>query len=235
MRPADHHTQTRAWSYVIAALFISLSLSAQSFVADRDLLNAYLSNDMSVWKAYIDTAVVTPHLLAYEYGYCGALLESDKEKAAPYVEQFCRHVDQLKNQLPAGHWQMYLSALYVYELRLHKSFHPVKAMSLAKEAVEYAPQDPMTRTYYGTSLFYAPSPFGNKTDALEQFQRAAELFKDPKWQNCWWKPAALMYIAQCYDKKGKTAEAINRAKALLEEYPDFIYIRDEYLPHLILQ
>ena len=212
-----------------------MSLSAQSFVADRDLLDAYLQNNMPVWKVYIDTAQVTPHLLAYEYGYCGALLDTDKENASPYVSKFRKHVTQLENELPAGHYAMYMSAVYVYELRLHESFHPVKALNLARNAVEQAPKDPFTLTYCGTALFYAPSPFGNKSEALELFLKAAESFQNDEWYNCWWRPAALMYIAQCYEKKGKTSEAIHRAKALLDEYPDYAYIRDTYLPYLILQ
>ena len=235
MRPTDHHSQIRAWSYVIIALFISLSLSAQSFVADRALLDAYLNNDMSVWKNHIDTASVTPHLLAYEYGYCAALLDTDKEHASPYVEQFRNHIARLKDVLPPGHYEMYMSAVYVYELRLHESFHPIKGLSLARDAVQLSENDPMTLSYLGTALFYAPQPMGSKTEALELFRKAEELFQDPKWYNCWWRPATLMYIAQCYEKKGKTTEAINRAKALLAEYPDYSYIRDTYLPHLTLQ
>ena len=235
MRPTDHHSQIRAWGYVIVALCISLSLSAQSFVTDRGLLDAYLQNDMSVWKAHIDTASVTPHLLAYEYGYCAALMDIDKNQASPYVDMFREHIEFIKETLPPGHYQMYMSAVYVYKLRLHESIHPVKALSLAKEAVEYAPNDPMTLSYCGTALFYAPKPFGNKNDALDLFLRAEQLFKDEQWYNCWWRPATLMYIAQCYEKKGKTSEAINRAKALLAEYPDYLYIRDTYLPNLILQ
>jgi len=230
MRSTYPHTLTRA-RQVILALCISLSLSAQSFVADGELLHAYLHNDMQAWKAHVDTVVDLP----YEYGYCAALLDQDKEAAKPYVKRFREHVEAAKTALPKGHYEMYMSAVYVYELRLHESFHPVKSLDLAREAVKLAPNDPMTLTYCGTALFYAPKPFGNKKEALELFLQAEKNFKDQQWYNCWWRPAAMMYIAQCYDKAGDTEKAVRCAQELLRQYPEYEYIKYDYLPALILR
>ena len=222
---------------VIILLLFSGLCFAQSW--EQPLLNAYLTNNMSVWKTYIDSlsnlqqqSGQTSKILPYEYGYCAALLETDKEAAKPYVQRFRKHVESAQNTLPKGHYEMYLSAVYVFELRLHESFHPVKSLGLARDAVKLAPNDPLTLTYCATALFYAPKPFGSKTEALELFLRAEKLFQDSKWYNCWWRPAALMYIAQCYEKQGNTAEALSRAKSLLKAYPDYAYIRDTYLPAL---
>lgn len=215
-------------------LFPSLCLAQ---VSERQLCDAFLTNDMPVWKQYIDSlsrnpSPVTPNRLSIEYGYCGAMMNVDKDAARPYVKQYRAHVEAAKG-LPAGHYEMYMSAVYVYELRLHESFHPAKSLSLAREAVKLAPNDPLTLTYCGTALFYAPKPFGSKSEALELFLKADTLFQDPKWHDCWWRPAALMYIAQCYDKQGDTKEAIRRCQALLKEYPNYTFIRDEYLPQLL--
>ena len=234
MRPTDTHIAARA-RQVIAALCISISLSAQSFVADGDMLNAYLQNDMSVWKSYIDTAQLNDHTLAYEYGYCGAMMAENKEQARPYVKRFREHVEALEKELPAGHYEMYMSAVYVFELRLHESFHPAKGMSLAKEATQLAPKDPMVLSYYGTCLFYAPRPFGSKREAQQWFDRAEQLFRETQWYNCWWRPATLMYMAQCYEKQGYIDEAIHRAQELLKIYPDYAYIKYDYIPALILR
>ena len=230
MRPAHTHFVARA-RQVITALCITLSLSAQSFVADGELLNAYLHNDMQVWKAHVDTVVDLP----YEYGYCAALLDKDKEAALPYVKRFRGHVETARPKLPKGHYEMYMSAVYVYELRLHESFHPVKSLDLAREAVQLAPNDPMTLTYCGTALFYAPKPFGNKKEALGLYLKAEQLFQGEAWYNCWWRPAAMMYIAQCYDKAGNTEQAIRCAQELLQQYPEYEYIKYDYLPSLILR
>ncbi|MBR4432314.1 MAG: hypothetical protein IKS76_03820 [Paludibacteraceae bacterium] len=175
-----------------------MSLSAGNISADSVLFAAYQHEDMQVWKQYLDTNVD----LIYEYGYCGYIVDKDKEAAKPFVHNFRNHVESQKKTLPPGHYQMYMSAVLVFELRLHESVHPVKAMSLAKEATQLAPNDPLVLSYYGTSLFYAPKPFGSKSEALKWFERAQKYFRHPKWKYCWIKEANEMYIRQCKEKIG---------------------------------
>ena len=193
---------------------MSLSLSAQDFSADRDLFAAYQKEDMSVWKEQIDVQrdnVRSTKDLLYEYGYCGYIVAEAKKEgkeslmpaAKSYVAQFRKHVEAAKNQLPTGHYEMYMSAVLVYELRLHESMRPIKAMSLAKEATKLAPNDPLVLSYYGTSLFYAPKPFGSKAEALVWFEKADKFFKGPQWKYCWVREANEMYVQQCHEKLKK--------------------------------
>ena len=195
-------------------MVFSFSLSAQDFSADRDLFAAYQKEDMSVWKEYIDVRrndVRCTKDLLYEYGYCGYIVAEAKKEgkeslmpaAKSYVAQFRKHVEEAKNQLPTGHYEMYMSAVLVYELRLHESMRPIKAMSLAKEATKLAPNDPLVLSYYGTSLFYAPKPFGSKEEALVWFEKADKFFKGPQWEYCWAREANEMYIQQCHEKLKK--------------------------------
>ena len=213
MRPTDTHLIARA-RQVIAALCITLSLSAQDFSADRDLFAAYQKEDMSVWKEQIDVQrdnVQSTKDLLYEYGYCGYIVAEAKKEgkeslmpaAKSYVAQFRKHVEAQKGHLPIGHYEMYMSAVLVYELRLHESMRPIKAMSLAKEATKLAPNDPLVLSYYGTSLFYAPKPFGSKEEALVWFEKADKFFKGPQWEYCWVREATEMYIQQCQEKLKK--------------------------------
>ena len=199
---------------LLLVMVFSLSLSAQDFSADRDLFAAYQKEDMSVWKEYIDVRrndVRCTKDLLYEYGYCGYIVaEAKKEgkeallpEAKRYVQLFREHVEAQKGQLPAGHYEMYMSAVMVYELRLHIAIRPIKAMSLAKEATRLAPEDPLVLSYYGTSLFYAPKPFGSKSEALTWFEKAEEHFRDPQWNYCWVREATKMYIRQCHEKLGR--------------------------------
>ena len=169
---------------------------------------------MSVWKEYIDnlsTINFQLSTLLYEYGYCGYIVAEAKKEgkeslmpaAKSYVAQFRKHVEAQKDHLPIGHYEMYMSAVLVYELRLHESMQPIKAMSLAKEATKLAPEDPVVLSYYGTCLFYAPKPFGSKAEALEWFEKAEPLFQDPQYEYCWMRQANQMYIKQCREKLKK--------------------------------
>ena len=216
MRSTDTHLAARERQIIVLLLLIvfSLSLSAQDFSADRDLFAAYQKEDMSVWKEQIDVQrdnVQSTKDLLYEYGYCGYIVAEAKKEgkeslmpaAKSYVAQFRKHVEAAKNQLPTGHYEMYMSAVLVYELRLHESMRPIKAMSLAKEATKLAPNDPLVLSYYGTSLFYAPKPFGSKAEALVWFEKADKFFKGPQWEYCWVREANEMYIQQCHEKLKK--------------------------------
>jgi len=169
---------------------------------------------MSVWKEQIDVQrdnVQSTKDLLYEYGYCGYIVAEAKKEgkeslmpaAKSYVAQFRKHVEAQKGHLPIGHYEMYMSAVLVYELRLHESMRPIKAMSLAQEATKLAPNDPLVLSYYGTSLFYAPKPFGSKEEALVWFEKADKFFKGPQWEYCWVREATEMYIQQCHEKLKK--------------------------------
>ena len=87
---------------------------------------------MSVWKEYIDnlsTFNLQLSTVLYEYGYCGYIVAEAKKEgkeslmpaAKSYVAQFRKHVEAQKGHLPTGHYEMYMSAVLVYELRLHES------------------------------------------------------------------------------------------------------------------
>ena len=184
--------------------------------SDSLLFDAYQREDMSCWREYIDSARFEIsdcrlQILLYEYGYCGYIVaEAKKEgkedllpEAKQCVENFKSQISNLKSSLPAGHYEMYLSAVYVYEMRLHESIHPVKAMSLAKEATQLAPNDPLVLSYYGTCLFYAPKPIGSKAEALTWFEKAKAFFKGEQWRYCWVREANEMYIRQCHEKLKK--------------------------------
>ncbi len=197
-------------------LWITLCMSVTLFAqTDSVLFAAYQHEDMTVWKNHLESPSLlhsfTPSALLYEYGYCGYIVaEAKKEgketlmpEAKRRVQQFKAHVEALKDQLPVGHYEMYLSAVYVYELRLHESIHPFKSMSLAKEATKLAPNDPLVLSYYGTCLFYAPKPFGDKAEALKWFEKAQKRFTGDRWKYSWVREANEMYIRQCHEKLGK--------------------------------
>jgi tetratricopeptide (TPR) repeat protein len=102
----------------------------------------------------------------------------------------------------------------------------------ANKALELAPNDPIIVGYMGNVLFYAPKGIGDKKKALALFEKAATLFESSKWEYCWNRPAMLLAAAQCYEKTGRKNEALSIANDLLNEFPNFTYIRDTYLPAL---
>ncbi|MBR1717230.1 MAG: tetratricopeptide repeat protein [Paludibacteraceae bacterium] len=216
-----------------------MGASAQFTEADKELMDAYLENNMPKWKSFIDavpwnTATKQAKLrsLAYEYGYCAAMLDVNKKQAAPYVERFHKHVEEMKPHLGAGYYDMYLSSVYAFEIMLGKSAHFISTLKLANSAAEKQPDNPITLGYRANVLFYAPRGIGNKKEALRIFEKAEKLYRAPQWKYCWNRPATLLTIAQCYEKQGDLDTAIRKAQALLQEFPNYKYVKNTYLPQL---
>lgn len=225
--------------FLLCCMFMCMYANAPFTAADEPLLNAYLENNMPAWRAYIhatDWAQATQderqRILAYEYGYCAAMMETDKAEAQKATQLFHSHVQAMEGLLPKGYYEMYLSAIYAFEFKLGQSFHVFSILRYANKALELAPNDPIIVGYMGNVLFYAPKGIGDKKKALALFEKAATLFESSKWEYCWNRPAMLLAAAQCYEKTGRKNEALSIANDLLNEFPNFTYIRDTYLPAL---
>ena len=225
-------TRTTRTIYILFAILLATRpafAAGPSFANDSLLLRAFLSEDLSLWQTRIDSGA--PDFLPYEYGLCAFLVDSDRQAAQPYVHRFLQHIESQQSTLPPGHYAMYRSAVYIYQLRLHLSFHPARSYQLARRAVTEAPDDPFTLAYYATWLFFAPKPFGSKQQALTFFLSADQHFNLPDYRFCWWRPMVKLYIAQCYAKTGQRQQAIRQCEDLLSEYPDFLFART-YLAQL---
>lgn len=225
--------------FLLCSMFMCMYANAPFTAADLPLMNAYLENNMPAWRAFIhstDWAQATQaerqRVLAYEYGYCAAMMEVDKHEAQRATQVFHSHVEAMKNSLPESYYEMYLSAIYAFEFKLGQSFHVFSILRYANKALELAPNDPIVVGYMGNVLFYAPKGIGDKKKALALFEKAATLFASPQWKYCWNRPAMLLAAAQCYEKTGDKQKAISIANKLLNEFPNFTYIRDTYLPAL---
>lgn len=225
----------------VLLLYITLSMRvlAQFSAADVPLMNAYLENNMLAWRAFINSVdwahasqAEQQRVLAYEYGYCAAMMETDKQEARQATKRFRSHVETMEGKLPKGYYEMYMSAIYAYEFKLGQSMHVFSILRYANKAIESNPNDPIIVGYMGNVLFYAPKGIGDKKEAIQLFEKAATLFQSSQWQYCWNRPAMLLAAAQCYEKIGNKNAALSTAQQLLHDYPNFSYIRDTYLPAL---
>ncbi len=229
----------RIASILLILLTACCSLFAQFTEADKPLMDAYLENNMQRWKNYIDATNWEKsntqqrlRLMAYEYGYCAATLDVSKKQAAPYVERFRAHTEAMKDKLPAGYYDMYMSSVYAFEIMMGKSAHFISTLKLASSAAEKNPTNPITLGYRANVLFYAPKGIGNKKESLVIFKKCEQYYKAPQWKYCWNRPATLLTIAQCYEKQGDLQTALQKTNALLKEFPNYKFVKETYLPQL---
>lgn len=225
--------------FLLCSMFLCMHANAQFTAADKPLMNAYLENNMPAWRAYIHstdwtqaTQAERQRILAYEYGYCAAIMETDKVEAQKATKQFRQHVEAMEGSLPKGQYEMFLSAVYTYEFKLGLSKNAFAILRYANRAVELNPNNPIILGHMGNVFFYAPKGIGDKKKALLYFEKASTLLTSTLWQYSWYRPAMRLSIAQCYEKTGNKKKALSIANDLLNEFPNFTYIRDTYLPAL---
>lgn len=225
--------------FLLCCMFMCMYANAPFTVADEPLLNAYLENDMPAWRAFIhstDWAQATQaerqRVLAYEYGYCAAMMEVDKLEAEKATKQFRQHIESMKGSLPKGYYEMYLSAVYTYEFKLGAFKNAFAILRYANRAVELNSNDPMILGHMGNVFFYAPRGIGDKKKALQYFEKASTLLESTPWRYSWYRPAMRLSVAQCYEKTGRKNEALSIANDLLHEFPNFTYLRHTYMPAL---
>lgn len=226
---------------ILILSFISLSVAAQ--FTDKDLYDAYLRQDISLWDEFIETAdfesmTVRQQLrfLNYEYGYVAAAIGAQADDAEKHLAAFEKHIDEAT--LSESFRYTYQSAAAAYAITFNKSKFVAlgtKTIRYANRAVELDSLNPYALSLKANTCFYAPKVAGgDKQKALHYFLRAEQLFRET---NCttynWNYRVAQLCVAQCYEKLGQLYSAIAQCEAILAEEPNFTYVRDTYLPQLL--
>jgi len=171
---------------LLALTLLTLTAPIMAQYSEQQLLDAYLSEDMSVWKAYIDAsdpqqlpADEQLRLLRYEYGFAAAMLSIDKANAKAYIQRFSEHINQAKPILSEALYNVYMSAYHTFSMRqtMNVFAHGKAIYKYAQAAMDADPTEPMAWVAQGNIHFYTPKMMGgDKQKALEEYNRADSLF-----------------------------------------------------------
>lgn len=245
MNARNSNIPTHTARYVIIVLCVLFCRpSAEAHVPlppispiDSTLLQAYLREDMQLWRTYINTVcwekadtLTRLQLLNYEYGFAAYMVDRYPDEALPYLNRFRSHITSLESALTPARHATYLSAAYAYTFKLNNTrllSCALRSYRLAHRAVTLAPNDPLALTLLGNVYFYAPTILGgDKRRALHYFTQADSLMQsEPEARLLWNYPALRLCIAQCYEKTGDTKQAAAAYEELLRLYPDFQYVK----------
>ncbi len=231
--------------YLLILLAFSTSVFAQ--YTDKDLYKAYLTTDLTLWQKYIeDTAweklssYEKERMLNYQYGFVANSLSGNKKEAQAHLDLFKNRIEEMQSNLSPSALACYRSAAAAYQVKLG-SWRVLRlalqSLDDAALAVQLDSINPLALTLKGNVDMYCPKTFGgDKTRALQYFLRAEKRYRDlDRTANNWNYRAIQLCIAQCYEKIGKKEEAIAKCQEILQEEPNFEYIRDAYLPRLLGQ
>ena len=225
---------------LIVVLFSSLCRAQDS---EQLLYDAYLETEMHVWENYLDTsdwnnATIEERtlLLNYEYGYTAHVISIKQDDAKEVLSSFENHLEAHKAYMDSGVYYTYKTGLCSYKLALEKkqiTKHIKGIYEYIQRAGEISPQDPFVLSMQGNVEFFNPL-FGSKQKALRYYQQADSIYHLMQHNYPRWNIRALQItLVQSLGKTGQKAAAIDKCHEILEEEPNFPFIRDVYLPSLL--
>jgi hypothetical protein len=196
-----------------------------------------------VWEQYLDTnnwdsATIEERtlLLNYEYGYTAHVISIKQDDAHEVLSSFEKHLEEHRANLDSGVYYTYKTGLCSYKLAFEKKqiTKQIKGIyDYIQRAKEISPQDPFVLSMLGNVEFFNPF-FGSKQKALQYYQQADSVFHQTEHNYPRWNIRALQItLVQSLGKTGNKDAAIEKCREILDEEPNFPFIRDVYLPSLL--
>ncbi len=228
-------------------LLIFLLCASCSFAqyTDKALYDAYLTTDLTLWQNYIDDTTwdnlsqyEKERMLNYQYGFVANTLGGEKAFAQAQLDLFKSRTEEMKDKLSPSTLSCYRSAYAAYQVKLGTwkiLKMALQSLDEAAMAVELDSLNPLALTLKGNVDMYCPKAFGgDKARALRYFLLAEQRYRElGRTANNWNLRALQLCIAQCYEKTGEKEKAIQKCQEILQEEPNYAYIRDAYLPRLL--
>ncbi|HBZ34184.1 MAG TPA: hypothetical protein DEO38_03680 [Bacteroidales bacterium] len=228
----------------IAFLSLSMLLMARDF-SDEELYNDYLTGKMVLWGEYLaandNNGNVNDEelqrLVNYDYGYIAWLIDEQRRDDAQHrLAIFQRRVEMLKQieDIDMADVYVYQAAVAAFNWMLNKIKlnYAKKAIDYTDKAIKENSSNPRALSLLGNAQFN--NPFGSNKDAVKTLLRAIEMFQRyGEDKHSWGYTATRLSLVQCYEKLGQKDKAIQYAKQILTDSPEFIYLRDVYLPKLM--
>jgi tetratricopeptide (TPR) repeat protein len=224
---------------ILSALLLLASLKAFCGVIDHEVMfQAYLDNDMTRWGTEIEKYIAQPDLTIddkidlsnYLYGYVAAILETKKKSE---IESLIKVWNGYLNEIEAekgnrADVHVYRSAIAAYKFKLNPILlaQATRSLNELDRALDTDPNNFLALQLKGNVKFYMP---GNKKEAIAWFERALQQLDTSalyRWNQC----AITLCLAQAYEKTGNPQKAIEVRNTILNQYPNFIYMRDDYYP-----
>ena len=235
---------------ILAALLLIASLKAFCGVVDHDLMyQAYLNNDMSVWKTelqkYTSIADLTTtdklEISNYLYGYIATLLvdaDNNKQEITDWIELWEQYLNDIEKATGKNAYvYVYRSSINAYKSKVKAGGMMVwgpRSLTELKRALATDPNNPLANGLKGNMLFHMPGFVGgDKVESIKWFEKAltgisASSDKTFRWNRC----AITLCLAQAYEKTGNIEKAIEIAESELQREPNYTFMRDTYLPSL---
>ncbi|MFA7081201.1 MAG: hypothetical protein WC135_01185 [Bacteroidales bacterium] len=232
---------------LIIGILISFSLSSYADNEKSIIYNAYINNDMGVWKKTIDNMNAQKNktierefeLLNYEYGYIGFCIGmKKKEEASIYIARGESRINKLmKNKANLGLVHAYKAAFYGFQIGMNKVKAPFlgpKSIEEAKTSIELDKNNYFGYMQFGNIEYYMPAIFGgSKQKALEYYLKSKTIMDKNNLKQDWIYLNLVVLIAQTYQELNNWNYADAYYKLALKLAPDFQWVSKELYPKFL--
>ncbi|GAO31450.1 tetratricopeptide repeat protein [Geofilum rubicundum] len=211
---------------------------------NKQFVDYYLSGDMVAWKQTMDSLrrvnldAATERVLLYaEYGLIGHYIgRGSEDLAKAEVPLFEARIEKALSRRPNdGELHAFSAALVAYRIALQPWRAPFLGHSHTdklERAVELSPSKGLPLVEQANSLYFRPSFVGgNKQKAMAAYEKAFRYYKNFQ-RDHWMYYNVGAWLAQAYAGEGDKARAEKLYLQLLQEAPNFSWVKDELLPAL---
>ncbi len=235
--------------FAVVVMLLAFSFYTLWAQHKQTIYNAYISNNMSKWKATIDEMEAQQkkpdefllELLNYQYGYIAWCLgNNEKKQAKTYLKLAESNLENLeKKALYPSYVNAYKSAFYGYNIGLNKMKAPFlgpKSINAAKQSMEENSANPYGFIQYANAQFYMPPIFGgSKKEALKYYLQAQNIMEEDtiELHKNWNYLSLLTNMAEAYTEIKEYENAEKYYKQILKIEPNFLWVKDELYPNFI--
>lgn len=235
--------------YIILATVSFFAVAQGSIELDawrKQIYEAYVLDNMPQWERAtraMETAYgqqpsgeLLYDLTLAQYGLIGYYLgQKENSKAQALLDKADKNREALA-KIPDYRAEAYAfeSAFIGYSIGLR----PLRAvtqgprsMRAADHALEADNRYPRAWVEKGNISFFAPAPFGSKTEAITHYEKAIQLMEaNMHPSHRWLYLSTLVSLAGAYEKTGDLPRAIRTLEKALRFEPRFKWVKDEMLP-----
>ncbi|MDA3879682.1 MAG: hypothetical protein PF436_04775 [Prolixibacteraceae bacterium] len=234
------------YTIILLALvvFVSLPSIAQYTELDCRFYELYKKGDMRTWNLVVDSLyserLSLSHdytLLLAEYGLIGYhLSQGERKEASRLLKRFEKHLEKrMKSEPQSANLHALNSAMLGFKIGVKPWLAPFvnsDQNDAIANALDYRKNEAMPLVEKANSLYFRPSFVGGDRDkSVGVYEQAFEILEKEK--TCNWVYLNIgSWLGQVYTKYEQPQKAKQIYLKLLEDAPDFKYVKDELLPQL---
>lgn len=236
------HINNKRFLHFLILLVTTISVYS---INEKSLIyNAYLGNDMKMWKNIIEkmndengkSNERNLELLNYEYGYIGWCLGTkNKKEAKIYIDRGEKRIELLeKTQYKLSMIYAYKSAFNGYQIALNKSkapFYGGRSVKDAEKSIKLDANNYFAYIQLGNIDYFKPALFGgSKKNAMVFYQKAEKLMMKSDVKADWNYLSLITQIAKGYEELEDDKNAEIYYKKALTFAPNFKWVKNELYP-----